>query len=193
VQQAIRTAVGVLESLGCKVEEVTVPEERHVLGATAVIIGTEAMTYHASLLPQHAAKYAPDVRRRILAGGLLRGVDYVKAQRARRYLRHQVNAVLGQVDCLLATTLPIPAPAVGTTDVQLADRTENLRVALTMFTRLFNLSGNPVVSLPCGFTSTGLPLSMQVVGRAFDEATVLQIAHAYEQATPWHQRRPPGM
>ncbi len=158
VQQAIRHTVGVLEGLGCQIEAVTLPEEKHVLAATAVIIGTEAMTYHEPLLRQHAAKYAIDVRRRILAGGLVRGVDYVNAQRARRYIRDQVNAVLGQVDCLLAPTLPVPAEAVGTTEVPLANRTENLRVALTMFTRLFNLSGSPVVALPCGFTSTGLPL-----------------------------------
>jgi aspartyl-tRNA(Asn)/glutamyl-tRNA(Gln) amidotransferase subunit A len=87
----------------------------------------------------------------------------------------------------------VTAPLVGATDVQLATRTENLRVAVTMFTRLFNLTGHPAVAVPCGFTPAGLPASMQFVGRYFDEATVLRLAHAYEQATPWHKRCPPNL
>jgi aspartyl-tRNA(Asn)/glutamyl-tRNA(Gln) amidotransferase subunit A len=191
VQAALQTAVGVFQKLGCVVQEVTLPTARYSLGASNAIAGPEALAYHRSLLRRHAADYAPDVRRRILVGGFLTGADYVKGQRARQLLRNEVNDVLQRVDGLLAPTLPVPAPPVTATEVWLGNRTETVRLALTMFTRPFNLSGHPVVCVPCGFSRRGLPLSLQLVGRAFEEGVVLRLAKAYEDATTWHQRRPP--
>jgi aspartyl-tRNA(Asn)/glutamyl-tRNA(Gln) amidotransferase subunit A len=184
-------AVEALRGLGCTLEDVVLPRERHVLPATAAIIGCEAAAYHAPLLRQHAAKYATDVRRRLLAPRLIPASDYVKCQRARRLIRDKVNGLFGRFDCLVTPTLAVTAPLVGATEVQLANRRENLRVVVTMFTRLFNMTGHPAVAVPCGFSAAGLPASVQVVGRYFDEATMLRLAHAYEQATEWHQRRPP--
>jgi aspartyl-tRNA(Asn)/glutamyl-tRNA(Gln) amidotransferase subunit A len=97
------------------------------------------------------------------------------------------------VDCLLAPTLPIAAPPVTAAEVYIGDRTESVRLALTLFTRLFNISGHPVVCLPCGFNQEGMPLSLQLVGRGFDEETILRLARAYEEATAWHTRRPPRL
>ncbi len=110
---------------------------------------------------------------------------------ARRLLRDEVDSVLDRFDCLLAPTTAIAAPPVDAKEVSIGDRKMRVRPAITMFTRLFNLTGHPVLALPCGFNSEGMPLSMQLVGRAFDEATILRLGKAYEGATDWHQRRPP--
>jgi aspartyl-tRNA(Asn)/glutamyl-tRNA(Gln) amidotransferase subunit A len=191
VQAALETAVRVFQELGCTVQEVKLPLARYSLAASNAITGPEAMAYHRRFLRRHAGDYAPDVRRRIFVGGFVRGADYVQGQRARQLIRQEVDDTLQRVDSLLVPTLPIPAPPVTATEVQLGERTETVRVALTMFTRPFNLSGHPVVCVPCGFSHTGLPLSLQLVGRAFEEGLLLRLAQAYENATPWHQRRPP--
>src|SRR5262249_37221778 len=117
--------------------------------------------------------------------------DYLKGQRARQLIRDDVDEVLQRVDCILTPTLPMAAPPITATEVQIGGRTVPLRAAMTMFTRLFNLTGHPVVSVPCGFNKAGLPLSLQLTGRAFDEMTILRLSAAYEQATEWHRRRPP--
>jgi len=192
VQAAVGAAAKALEDLGCRVEEVAIPAARYAPGASTAILAAEATAYHEPLLRRHAAEYAPDVRRRLLVGRFLTATDYVRGQRARRLIRDDAEAVLRRVDCLLAPTLPIPAPPLTATEVRIGGRTESPRVALTAFTRLFNLTGHPVVALPCGFSREGLPLSLQLVGRAFDEETILRLAHAYEGATEWHRRRPPA-
>ena len=92
---------------------------------------------------------------------------------------------------VVAPTTPIVATAVGQTEVTIEHETSDVRSALTRFTRHFNLSGHPACSVPCGFTAAGLPIGMQIVGRPFDEATVLRVADAYQRATDWHTRRPP--
>jgi aspartyl-tRNA(Asn)/glutamyl-tRNA(Gln) amidotransferase subunit A len=191
IQAALEAAIRVFQELECTVQDVTLPTLRYSLGASNAIAGPEAMAHHRSFLQRHAADYAPDVRRRILVGGFLTGADYVKGQRARQLLRNEVNGVLERVDGLLAPTLPVAAPPVAATEVKLPDGMETVRLALTMFTRSFNLSGHPVVCVPCGFNRQGLPLSLQLIGRAFEESTILRLAKAYEDATAWHQRRPP--
>ncbi len=190
VQAAIAAAVAALEGLGCSVQDVGLPTARYAVGASVAIVAAEAMAYHAPLLRRHAAEYAPDVRQRLVVGRFLGATDYVKGQQARHLIRNDVEAALRRVDCLLAPTLPIPSPSVAAREVRIGGRTDTLQNAFTMFTRLFNLSGHPAVALPCGFSREGLPLSLQLVGRAFDEGTILRLAHAYEGATPWRTRRP---
>jgi aspartyl-tRNA(Asn)/glutamyl-tRNA(Gln) amidotransferase subunit A len=97
------------------------------------------------------------------------------------------------VDCLLGPTLPVAAPPITAAEVRIGERVESTRLVLTSFTRLFNLGGHPAVALPCGFSRDGLPLSLQIAGRAFEEGTVLRLAAAYEAATEWHRRRPPDL
>jgi aspartyl-tRNA(Asn)/glutamyl-tRNA(Gln) amidotransferase subunit A len=191
VRDAVRAAVEVLRGVGCAVEEVALPLARYSAAASFAVVGPEAWSFHEPLLRRHAPDYAPDVRRRILAAAFLTARDYLSGQRARRLIRAEIDDRLRPVDCLLAPTLPVSAPPVGATEVAIDGRAVATRPLLTMFTRLFNLSGHPVIAVPCGFSAGGMPLSMQLVGRAFDEAALLRVAHAYESATPWHRRRPP--
>jgi aspartyl-tRNA(Asn)/glutamyl-tRNA(Gln) amidotransferase subunit A len=101
-----------------------------------------------------------------------------------------VDEVLTKVDLLLTPTVPVDAPTIAdeTALIELDDPPPS---QLSRLTRPFNLCGVPTITVPCGFTSRGLPVGLQLAGRRFDEATVLRVAHAYEQATDWHNRRPP--
>jgi aspartyl-tRNA(Asn)/glutamyl-tRNA(Gln) amidotransferase subunit A len=190
VREAVLGAAKTLEGLGCAVEEVSIPIERYGLATSFAVFGSEAYALHEPMVRRHADKYAPDVRRRILSAAFLTARDYLVGQRARRLIRDKVNEILQRVDCLLAPTLPISAPPVGAKEVQIRNDSVPVRSALTMFTRLFNLTGHPVLAVPCGFGTDGMPLSLQLVGRSFEEATILRLANAYEAATDWHQRRP---
>jgi aspartyl-tRNA(Asn)/glutamyl-tRNA(Gln) amidotransferase subunit A len=193
VREPVLAAAHALEQLGCVVRDVALPLARFAGPASFAILGPEAVAYHEPLLRRHAADYQPDVRQRLVVGRFLAATDYVQGQRARARMRDEVNAVLDQVDCLLTPTLPIVAPPVTATEVTIGARREAPRSALTAFTRLFNLTGHPVVAVPCGFSAEGLPVSLQLVGRPFDEATILRLAQAYQDATAWHTRRPPAV
>ncbi|MBY0525874.1 MAG: amidase [Gemmataceae bacterium] len=193
VQTTVRAAAQVLDGLGCTVEEVKLPLARHGAGASFSILISEAGAFHDPLMRKHGTEYSPDVFRRLLVARFLSAGDYLKGQRARRLIREDVDKVLGRVDCLLTPTLPIAAPPLTATEVDIGDRKESARFALTMFTRLFNVTGHPALAVPCGFTGEGLPLSLQLVGRAFEEATILRLGHAFQQATEWHRHRPTDM
>jgi aspartyl-tRNA(Asn)/glutamyl-tRNA(Gln) amidotransferase subunit A len=191
VGAALAEAARGLTGLGCTVQDVALPRAHYGLAASYAVLSAEALAYHEPQLRRHAGLYAEDVRRRLAVGAFLTATDYVNGQRARRLLRDEVDEVFGRVDCLLAPTMPVAAPPVSAAEVRSGARVESTRTAFTSCTRLFNLTGHPVIALPCGFSRDGLPLSMQLVGRAFEEGTILRLAHAYEEATDWHRRRPP--
>jgi aspartyl-tRNA(Asn)/glutamyl-tRNA(Gln) amidotransferase subunit A len=124
-------------------------------------------------------------------GQFLTATQYLRAQRVRSLIVTEVRDVLRRYTALVLPTIPVVAPAIGQPTVTLGGRPGDARGAVTRFVRLINLVGLPAITVPCGFGADGLPVGLQIVGRSMDEATVLAIAHAYEQATPWHTRRPP--
>ncbi|HYB70476.1 MAG TPA: amidase [Candidatus Bathyarchaeia archaeon] len=190
-RQAVEQAVKTLEGLGASVREVTLEQMTYGAGASAAIICAESYAYHEEWLRTRGPEYGPDVRERLLVGAFVTGADYLRGQRARRLIRDEVDRVLGSLDVLIAPTLPIAAVPVGTREVEIDGRMHPVRPSLVRYTRPFNVSGQPVASVPCGFTPDGLPIGMQVIGRSFDEATVLRVADAYQRVTDWHARRPP--
>jgi aspartyl-tRNA(Asn)/glutamyl-tRNA(Gln) amidotransferase subunit A len=119
------------------------------------------------------------------------GVHYVRAQQVRALVRAEVDEALATRDVLLGPATPVAATPLGQTEVKIGEATTDVRSALIRFTRPFNFSGHPACAVPCGWTTAGLPVGMQFVGRPFDEATVLRAADAYQRATDWHTRRPP--
>jgi aspartyl-tRNA(Asn)/glutamyl-tRNA(Gln) amidotransferase subunit A len=190
-RQATEQAVKTLEGLGASVREITLEQMKHAAAASAAVISAESYAYHEPWLRTRAAEYGPDVRERLLVGAFVSGSEYLKGQRVRRLIRDEVDRVLGDVDVLIAPTLPIAAVPVGAREVDIDGEPQPVRPSLVRYTRPFNVSGHPVASVPCGFTVDGLPIGMQVIGRTFDEATVLRLADAYQRVTDWHTRRPP--
>jgi aspartyl-tRNA(Asn)/glutamyl-tRNA(Gln) amidotransferase subunit A len=183
VAEAFERALGTLRELGGDVRDVVIPS---IWDAPSfmVIMASEAFAYHERDLRERPELYGDLLRERLMSGGLYTGSEYVQAMRLRERLRREMLDVLRTVDVLATPTSPRPAPTFAAMyDVSLGFPRSNMPP--------FNLAGLPALALPCGFSSSGLPLSLQVAGRPFDEATVLRAGHAYEQATDWHRRHPP--
>jgi aspartyl-tRNA(Asn)/glutamyl-tRNA(Gln) amidotransferase subunit A len=191
LRQAVEEAVRTLEGLGAVAREVNLASATLAPGASYAVLSPEAYAYHERWLRERPQDYGDDVRERLRVGAFVAASDYLKGQRARGILRDEVNAALGEVDVLVCATTPIVATSVGQTEVTVEHSTVPVRASLIRYTRPFNLTGHPAASIPCGFTAAGLPVGLQIVGRAFDEATVLRVADAYQRATDWHKRRPP--
>jgi aspartyl-tRNA(Asn)/glutamyl-tRNA(Gln) amidotransferase subunit A len=183
VAQAFEGALTTLRELGAEVRDVTIPS-LHTTPAFLLILMAEAFAYHERDIREHPELYGDVLRERILTGALVTAAEYTQAQRLRAQLCREMTEVLRDVDVLATPTAPAPAtPFTLAQDPEFGFPRSNMPP--------FNLTGLPTLALPCGFTSLGLPLSLQLAGRPFDEGMVLRVGHAYEQATPWHTRRPP--
>jgi aspartyl-tRNA(Asn)/glutamyl-tRNA(Gln) amidotransferase subunit A len=195
VGAAVRAAIQVLAGLGAVVEEVEVPAALDDLFAVyRAVQRPEAHTAHvdAGWFPDLAERYGPAVRVALERGAEYSAAEYIRAQRAVQAFAVEMAALLARVDALLTPTLPIVAPRVDELDrpIQVVGQAEEAGLALLRLTFPFNLSGQPALTVPCGFNRDGLPVGLQIVGRQFDEATVLRLGHAYQLATDWHLRRP---
>jgi len=182
VAGAFESAMATLRSLGAEVRDVAIPS---IWSAPAfmVIMLSEAYAYHARHLRARPELYGEVLREKLLAGALLTADEYVQAQRLRARLREDVHRVLGEVDLLATPTAAVTAPPFAAVlDPDFPFARSNMAP--------FNMTGLPALALPCGFAPNGLPVSLQLAGRPFGEATVLRAGHAYEQATEWHRRRP---
>ncbi len=190
-RQAVEQAVKTLEGLGAMVQEATLGTVRFAAAAATAVVAAEACAYHEPWIKTRSQEYGADVRERLRAGAFVSGSDYVNGQRVRALIRDDVGAALARLDVLVAPTTPIPATPVGVDTVEINGEKQPLRQSLIRLTRPFNLTGHPAASVPCGFSAEGLPIGLQIIGRPFDEVTVLRVADAYQRATDWHTRRPP--
>ena len=191
VRQAFDHASAVLQRLGAHVEEVSIPILERSLAISGNIMMPEAAAVHIEHLRRRPDDIGDDVRDRLATGALTPATDYVVAQRARTLFNRELADAMADFDLLIAPTVPIGAPPIGRGNVTVDGATHVTTVVLPRLTRPFNIGGLPTVTVPCGFTSEGLPTGLQIAGRAFDEATVLRAAQAYEQVADLHTRRPP--
>jgi aspartyl-tRNA(Asn)/glutamyl-tRNA(Gln) amidotransferase subunit A len=182
VERAFEGALGTLRGLGAEVRDVEIPSIA-MTHSFLLILLSEAFAYHEQDLRRHPELYGEVLRERLQTGALVTASEYMQAQRIRAQIRTEVAEVMRTVDVLATPTTPKPAtPFKVAYDPEFGFPRSNMPP--------FNLTGQPTLALPCGFSSSGLPLSLQLAGRPFDEATVLRTGHAYEQATEWHTRRP---
>jgi aspartyl-tRNA(Asn)/glutamyl-tRNA(Gln) amidotransferase subunit A len=149
----------------------------------------EAYAYHAQNLGRNAAQYDPETVRRIRTGETISAAEYIHRRRELDQARRDIRKVFADVDVLVTPTTPTPAPRIDDLKTNPdALRPEELK--LLRNTRPFNVWGLPAISVPCGFTESGLPIGLQIAGPMWREDLVLRLARAYEQATAWHKRRP---
>jgi aspartyl-tRNA(Asn)/glutamyl-tRNA(Gln) amidotransferase subunit A len=191
VEHFVRNAIELLVKLGATVYEISWPLYHESKAISSTILMAEATAYHSQLMKQQDFRLDPKVRLRLEAGLLISAVDYLQAQRARRLFYQQSCDLFKKVDLLAGPTVPITACNIGTEEVQIGITHMGVIPALTQHTRPYNLNGFPAITVPCGFSKNGLPIGFQLAGKPFDEETVLRAAFAYEQATEWHQRKPP--
>jgi aspartyl-tRNA(Asn)/glutamyl-tRNA(Gln) amidotransferase subunit A len=191
IRAAVEAAVAVLEGGGASAQDVSLRLAPHAAAASYAVITPESYAYHEPWLKARPRDYGADIGERLRVGAFVSAADYLKGQRVRALMRDEVDEAFTKVDVLVSATTPVAAPAVGESQAVVGGERQPLRPTLIRFTRPFNLTGHPAVSVPCGITAQGLPIGMQIVGRPFDEATVLRVADAYQRATDWRERRPP--
>lgn len=193
VKHAVEGALDVLRGLGAIVSDVSVPL-LSIAGALYIAIGdTEGAGACDHLLRQNPQELDPATRTRLQAASLVPFKVYNRAMKARALLRRQFLDVLGDVDVLVSCTSPYPAPTHEELTAPFAGG-DDVRARFFFrraFTGSYALAALPALSVPCGFTSGGLPIGLQIGARPFAEQTLLRAAHAYEQATSWHAMRPP--
>ena len=190
VKDIVWKGIRTFEELGATVSEISWPMYPQAAPIANTIQMAEATAYHQTLLKEKAAQIWQPVRLRLEAGFFISAVDYVQAERARALFAQQSLELMKQVDLLAGPTLPVVAFKIGTNEMKMGNKTIKAIPLLTQYTRPFNINGFPAISIPCGF-SKELPVGLQLAGRPCEEETVLRAAHAYEQATKWHLKRPP--
>jgi aspartyl-tRNA(Asn)/glutamyl-tRNA(Gln) amidotransferase subunit A len=187
VASAIEHALTGIATLGAYIKEVRieVPTDRTVQA-------TEAYAYHAEDVAKHPEFYQAETVRRIRTGEKVTAAEYMQKRRELEVARRNIRDVFAEADLLVTPTTPLPAPTIA----ELRANAEALRPAelkLLRNTRPFNVWGLPAISVPCGFTQSGLPIGLQMAGPHWREDLVLRLAYAYEQATAWHKRVIPGL
>jgi aspartyl-tRNA(Asn)/glutamyl-tRNA(Gln) amidotransferase subunit A len=184
VASAIEQALAVLSTIfgGLREIEVDVPKDRTLQTA-------EAYAYHAEFVSRSPELYQPETLRRIRKGEDVNGAEVAQLRRELEKIRGEIDNVFEEVDVLVTPTTPIPASPLA----ELKQNPDLLRpreLLLLRNTRPVNVWGLPAISVPCGFTNAGLPIGLQIIGPHWQEDRVLQLAHAYGQATGWHKRNP---
>ncbi len=193
VAAAVEGAVDELAAAGAHVESVAAPALRETEVVQQLIMLPEAAAVHLEWLRTRIEEYGPDVRARLLAGLLLPGTAVVTGQRARRRLYTDVALPLFErFDLLAAPEMPVVAPRIGQEIVAAGDVELPYRLSLIPHNSPWSCLGLPVASVPCGLVD-GLPVGLALVGRRFDEATVLRAAHTFQEVTDWHERVPPDV
>jgi aspartyl-tRNA(Asn)/glutamyl-tRNA(Gln) amidotransferase subunit A len=188
VAARVREGVRALESLGLAVEEVTLPRRAEIIPAWWTICLSEASAYHQESLARRPEDFGPAVRERLQAGFAIPAVQYLQAQRVRRAATEETAALFGRVDLLVLPTVLAEAPPLDA--VEAAGASEAVRERMAPLAP-FNLTGMPAVSVPCGFTASGLPVGLQLVGPRFADRRLLAVAHAVQQALGWPGRPRP--
>ena len=190
VERLTRAAFEQVAGLGVEVEDVSVPRLEDYGLVMSTIIPADAAAVHRETVLRRGADYDPVTRIHIESGLFVTAADYSKANQLRAALNRDVGEVLERFDFLMTPTCPVTAPPYDAPVVTLGGQEFPSRMVLSRITRLFNSNGLPAATVPCGF-SEGLPVGLQIAGRAFDDTGVLNMAFAYEQAAGWHTRRPP--
>jgi aspartyl-tRNA(Asn)/glutamyl-tRNA(Gln) amidotransferase subunit A len=176
VAKAIDAAMAILRKMTASVTDVDLPPT----GNAATLWGSEAYAYHKPWITESPEKYQPGTRAQLQRTANANGAEYAQARRDLDKVRREIRKVFTKVDLLIAPTMKAPAALLSAPG---GAGGGNNNVAFDMY-------GVPSISIPCGFTASGLPIGLQISGAHFAEMNVLALAHAYEQATEWHKRKP---
>ncbi len=181
VRRAFESSLDAVRIAGASIVDVEIPSATLIAPVYLHIVLGDAAAYHATALERMPERYTTPVRLRLEMARYVLAEDYVRALSGRDTLRGEVDLALSGCNALLLPTLPIPAPPIGVNSVQVGATKEPVRNMMLRLTQLFNLTGHPAISLPCGRTPQGLPVGLQVVGRRAQTDTLLHIARAVEE------------
>ena len=184
VWSALAEVAQVFKSLGANIEKANLSWLAEMAVANSRMTQADGAAFHHEHLEQSPDQFGEDVRQRLENGAALTSTDYSLARRVQSEGRRSFERFFEKYDILILPTTPIPAPMIEGTQALEAAR------MLTRFTSPFNLGGTPALSLPCGFTESGLPIGLQIVSKHWGEGKALQAGEAYEQVTDWHKKHP---
>ena len=190
VARALDEMLAVLEREGADIVKVELPDQRQLTAACQLVLAVEAAAFHKRWLIERPQDYGPQVLMRLQNGLAVPGVLYLEAMRWRGPALAAHVAATANVDAVLAPVAPVAAPSIAESDVGNSPNAEAVIQRLTRFTRTINYLGLPALAIPTGFNASGLPIGMQLIGRSFDEATLLTIGAAFQRATDFHTKVP---
>jgi aspartyl-tRNA(Asn)/glutamyl-tRNA(Gln) amidotransferase subunit A len=190
VARVLDATIATLKSEGASIVQVDLPDQRQLSSAALLVLAVEAAAFHKRWMIERPGDYGAQVLMRLQNGLAVPAVTYLEALRWRAPALAAHMAATEGVDAVIAPVSPVPAPTIAESDVGNAPDAESIIQRLTRFTRPINYLGLPSLSIPSGFTRAGLPVGLQLVGRSFDEATLLRIGAAFQRATDFHERVP---
>jgi aspartyl-tRNA(Asn)/glutamyl-tRNA(Gln) amidotransferase subunit A len=190
VAKALDATIATLKAEGADVVQVGLTDHRQLSAASQIVLAVEAAAFHKRWLIERPQDYGPQVLMRLQNALAVSGVTYLEALRWRGAALAAHIAATSCVDAVIAPVSPVAAPSIAESDIGAGQNAEAVIQRLTRFTRPINYLGLPSLAIPCGFSSSGLPIGMQLIGRSFDEATVLTIGAAFQRATDFHAKVP---
>lgn len=190
----VDTAIDVLRDAGADIRTVSLPLAEHYMAVEFGLCLPEASAYHQEALRERADLFQEDVRAFLEIGEMVPATDYIKALRVREQIKQGWGALMDRdtgIDVILAPAVPTDAAAVGQENFTWADGTEeSITSAYVRHAAPANVTGLPSIAVPCGFTKRNLPMGIQILGRAYEEATIVRAARTYEAATNFAQKAP---
>ena len=190
VARVLDETMAVLKREGAEIVQVELPDQRQLTAACQLVLAVEAAAFHKRWMIERPQDYGPQVLMRLQNGLAIPGVSYLEAMRWRGPALAAYLAAVAGVDAVIAPVAPVAAPTIAESDVGNSPDAEAVIQRLTRFTRPINYLGLPALAIPSGFTKSGLPVGMQLIGRSFDEAMLLRIGAAFQRATDFHARVP---
>jgi aspartyl-tRNA(Asn)/glutamyl-tRNA(Gln) amidotransferase subunit A len=190
VARVLEEVMVALKAEGVRVVKVDLPDQRQLTAACQLVLAVEATAFHKRWMIERPQDYGPQVLMRLQNGLAIPAVSYLEAMRWRGPALAAHVAATSGVDAVLAPVAPVPAATIAESDIGNSPDAEAVIQRLTRFTRPVNYLGLPSLAIPSGFTKAGLPVGMQLIGRSFDEATLLRIGAAFQRATDFHERCP---
>jgi len=190
VARVLDETIATLKREGAAIVKVELPDQRQLSSASQLVLAVEAAAFHKRWMIERPQDYGPQVLMRLQNGLAVPAVSYLEAMRWRGAALSAHAAATAGVDAVIAPVSPIPAPTIVESDVGNSLEADAVLPRITRFTRPVNYLGVPALSIPCGFTRSGLPVGLQLIGRSFDEATLLRIGAAFQRATDFHARVP---
>ncbi|QOZ55569.1 amidase [Bradyrhizobium sp. CCBAU 53338] len=190
VARVLDETIAVLKREGADIVKVELPDQRQLSSASQLVLAAEAAAFHKRWMIERPQDYGAQTLMRLQNGLSVPAVTYLEAMRWRGPALAAHNAAAAGVDAIIAPASPIPAPTIEESDVGGGPNAPALLQRLTLFTRPVNFLGLPSLTVPSGFTRSGLPVGMQLIGRSFDEATLLTVGAAFQRVTDHHDRVP---
>ncbi|KQU25878.1 glutamyl-tRNA amidotransferase [Bacillus sp. Leaf13] len=181
VKNQVLQAIEVFKSLGAEVRPVNIPQIQKISLAHQMIVKCEAYTIHESPLVNSPELYDTEVKERLLSGSIPKALEYVKALQMKQVAIHEFNQVLEEVDVILFPTVSVLPPDIEQREVTIEGYPEHVRSAINRLNGPTNLNGFPSLQIPCGFSSSGMPIGLQLIGKQLDEANLYRFAHSFEQ------------